>query len=415
MTHPSDSRQRGSHGGDIDLIILGASARAAAGSARRAGYRPACIDLYADRDLRAIAPVRQCPAHQYPQGLIEQLDQEEDWPKDIPVVYTGALENHPRLIAQIESRRPLWGCSAATLRAVRHPRALASLPTIAGIKICPAYFNADDRDEAHELYLVKPKRSAGGCGVRFWSIDDPVDDDHYLQPWIAGVPVAAAYSVRDGLCLYLGATRQIVGDPELGAPLFCYAGSVGPMTLTPSQQRSLVELGRSVAARFNLRGVYGIDLILDPQGQLWPIEVNPRYPASVEILEAVGGFCAFAPPCHGGNGPGERNRRKKVRAKGILYATRRACVPYLYRWFTTRQVADVPGVNRWFDPGECICTLFSEGCSVADAWAGLHDLARHCYESLCVHTASTIAAGAMAGHGTGKPHWVGIEHDTVGG
>ena len=51
------------------LLILGASVRAAAFSALRAGLRPWCVDLFADLDLRANCPALVIDASRYPNGL----------------------------------------------------------------------------------------------------------------------------------------------------------------------------------------------------------------------------------------------------------------------------------------------------------------------------------------------------------
>ena len=105
------------------LIIIGASARAAAASALRAGFQPWCVDLFADRDLQALAPVRRCPAGRYPLGLLELLD---DAP-DAPVLCCGALENYPHLVNAVAARRPLQGCSVAAMFKVRDPRLYRSV------------------------------------------------------------------------------------------------------------------------------------------------------------------------------------------------------------------------------------------------------------------------------------------------
>ena len=98
-----------------DLIILGASTRAAAMSARRAGWTPWCADLFADLDLERIATVRKIPADEYPDGLLDAL---HDAPPG-PVMYTGALENRPDLIERIDRR--IFGNSAEVVRRVRTP------------------------------------------------------------------------------------------------------------------------------------------------------------------------------------------------------------------------------------------------------------------------------------------------------
>ena len=77
------------------VLIVGASARAAAASALRAGLDPWCADLFADADLRALVPDSiRCPAGQYPSALTELL---RDAPAG-PLMYTGGLENHPNLV-----------------------------------------------------------------------------------------------------------------------------------------------------------------------------------------------------------------------------------------------------------------------------------------------------------------------------
>src|SRR5438105_1796271 len=97
------------------LIIVGASARAAAHSALRAGFAPLACDLFADVDLE-----RACPAvcvKDYPRGLVPAAAR---YPA-APWLYTGGLENHPDLVDEIASQRPLLGVAGDGLRAVRDP------------------------------------------------------------------------------------------------------------------------------------------------------------------------------------------------------------------------------------------------------------------------------------------------------
>src|SRR5260221_7119838 len=105
--------------GVTDLIILGATARAAAFSAQRAGMRPWCVDLFSDADLARACPARRVGLDAFPAALIDAL---ADAP-DGPVIYTGGLENHPDLVECIH--RPLWGNTPDVLCRVRSPFVLA--------------------------------------------------------------------------------------------------------------------------------------------------------------------------------------------------------------------------------------------------------------------------------------------------
>src|SRR4051794_35137718 len=112
-----------------DLLIFGASARAAAFSALRANLRPWCADLFADADLQARCPVFRLAPGGYPQGFVKAAEQGPPG----PWLYTGGLENRPALVRQIAALRPLWGNDEKVLRKVRSPRFLANLLHEAGI------------------------------------------------------------------------------------------------------------------------------------------------------------------------------------------------------------------------------------------------------------------------------------------
>ena len=52
-------------------------------------------------------------------------------------------------------------------------------------------------------------------------------------------------------------------------------------------------MGATLAASFGLIGLFGVDLILRDDVP-WPVEVNPRYTASVEVLELALGRSLLA-------------------------------------------------------------------------------------------------------------------------
>src|SRR5689334_16729172 len=115
------------------LLIVGASARAAAFSALRAGLRPVCADLFADADLRARCTAWRVGPKDYPRGFLDvpALDSPGPW------LYAGGLENRPDLVeAMARRRQPLWGNPAAVLRRVRSPFEVRAVLRAAGLP-CP--------------------------------------------------------------------------------------------------------------------------------------------------------------------------------------------------------------------------------------------------------------------------------------
>src|SRR5437870_262955 len=141
----ADSSQR--------LIILGASTRAAAFSALRAGLQPWCADLFADADLQACCPVVRIASPAYPKGFVAISDKALSG----PWMYTGGLENHPRLVESISSKRVLWGNGAKSLSVVRSPFTLAKVFRANGISFPMVYECATGLPQKGR-WLIKPRR-----------------------------------------------------------------------------------------------------------------------------------------------------------------------------------------------------------------------------------------------------------------
>lgn len=330
------------------VVIVGASTRAAAQSALRAGLSPWCVDLFADRDLSAIAPVLRCPGEQYPRGLLQLVEQAPPG----PVLCTGAMENHPEVLEAIAQCRPLLGSSPAAVRSVRNPQALARLQPVPGLRCCRVCDTAPNHSE--QRYLLKPRHSAGGGGIHFWSPEDSLDARHYLQEYVPGTPISAIYHAHGPAARLLGVTEQFIGEPDFGARGFQYCGGIGPISLAPKAVAALTSLGDQLVGWHGLGGLFGVDMILDAQGDLWPVEVNPRYTASVELIERATGLAALADrPSAFATG--------NLHAKAIIFARQDCRVPDLFEFFSPDEVADVPEVDDFTPSGRPICTLLAHG------------------------------------------------------
>ena len=110
--------------GEPDCLIVGASARAAASSAVASGLRVITADLFDDRDTQSLAE-HSFKVDDYPNGLLAIRSEY----RTLPVVYTGALENYPRLLTEFEDAGPIWGNPASVVERVRDPFELCLLYT----------------------------------------------------------------------------------------------------------------------------------------------------------------------------------------------------------------------------------------------------------------------------------------------
>jgi predicted ATP-grasp superfamily ATP-dependent carboligase len=169
----------------------------------------------------------------------------------------------------------------------------------------------------------------------------------------------------------LGLSRQLIADARFGAHGFRYCGSLlGPATgLFPSQRELLdtaLGLADAVTEEFGLIGLNGIDFIAQ-NGVPYPIEVNPRYSASMELVERARGFSLFevhAGACHG-TLPSRASQMEGVEGKAIVYARRDVILGDTRPWLALRSVADVPHPGERIRKGRPICTVFASGRDVA--------------------------------------------------
>jgi predicted ATP-grasp superfamily ATP-dependent carboligase len=125
------------------------------------------------------------------------------------------------------------------------------------------------------------------------------------------------------LARLVGVTKQLLGVNSSGGETFSYRGSVGPLRLTPGQAQTWQRIGTALADEFDLQGLFGVDAVVDAQGDLWPIELNPRYTASVEILERGLGVATLGwhvAACRDRRLPAEAPAANGWHAKAVVYA-----------------------------------------------------------------------------------------------
>ncbi len=357
----------------MDLLILGASVRSAAFSAIRAGFRPVCVDLFADLDLtRVCSTTGRVEPGDYPEGLADAALAL----RPMPWIYTGGLENHPDLVDRISTHHRLLGNPGSVLRGVRDPLAVAEAVRSVGLAAPEVRLDPVDLP-TDGSWLKKPLASAGGRGIEPWRGGTVPPGRFYFQQRVEGLSYSAlclGNLGRYGVTKCLGVTRQYVGRP---GNRFAYRGTLAPCQVLP-EFRDWVQsigwrIGRTLAVEFGLRGLFGVDLILG-ETSVWVIEVNPRYTASVEALEWATGESVLMAHAQdfGIARPGSpiAIRPQEFVSKSILYATR----PCIWNEITfpespldqMPEIADVPHPGTRFNPGEPVLTILASGDSPTD-------------------------------------------------
>jgi predicted ATP-grasp superfamily ATP-dependent carboligase len=220
-----------------------------------------------------------------------------------------------------------------------------------------------DRDRR---WLLKPRRSGGGHGTAAWRPARPVRRQQYLQERIGGLPGSVAFLADGRRAHVLGLSRQLVGRAEFGARGFRYCGSlVGPGLFAAEEalRRRAEALATAVARTFGLVGLNGLDFIARA-GRPWPIEVNPRFSASMELFERSANLSLFAlhaEACTGRLPVGGTPSLDRVHGKAIVFARRDVTPAGTRDWLGDPALADLPRPGEPIARGRPICTVFASG------------------------------------------------------
>jgi predicted ATP-grasp superfamily ATP-dependent carboligase len=287
------------------------------------------------------------------------------------------------------------------LQRVRDPMLLAGVFRKRGLAV-PAVRTAqiadDEPNSEPRHWLAKPRASGGGHGIA------PADSDlgtaaeprrgWYMQEQIDGTPASVVFVAAAGSATLLGISRQLVGEPSFGAHGYRYCGSIlaaaGDAQL--AHDSALVAGARclvaAVAEEFGVVGVNGIDFIAR-EGVPYPIEVNPRYSASMEVGVRGYGLSVFgvlARACASGSLPAFDVTRARRGAgavgKAIVFARRDVVAGNTREWLSDSTVRDVPWPGEPILRDRPVCTVFAEARDGAACHAALVRRAERIYEQL---------------------------------
>lgn len=404
------------------VVIVGVSTRAAAESAARAGFDVAAIDAFADLDQH---PAVHAHSLQVPFTARAAAEAARSIECDA-VAYLSNFENHPAAVRVLTAHRMLWGNPADVLTRVRDPILVAQTLSRVGfaapeVRLKPdaptgkpspgAAFEvsrtarsggaSDFSRTSPEDWLVKPLASGGGHGVRFWRPDDAVPRGTYLQRFVDGTPGSVVFVAAGGRAVPVGLLRQLIGDPAFGASGFQYCGNILAADGDPQFARdapiadAACALAGAAADAFGLVGVNGIDFVAR-DGIPYPIEVNPRWCASMELVERAYGlsvFGAHASACAAGTLPDfdlARARRdaRAALGKAVVFARHDVTVGDTRAWSDDTDndappcVHDIPRTGTRIGAGRPICTVFADASSAAACYAALVARAGRVYECI---------------------------------
>ncbi len=237
---------------------------------------------------------------------------------------------------------------------------------------------------------MKPFRSGGGRRVRRWR-GQRVERGCYLQEWIEGTPASVVFVAAGGGAVPLGISRQLCGDGAFGAAGDRYCGSIMATDALGGDRQLLVRacaLAGAVAEAFGLAGLNGVDFIAHG-GVPYTMEVNPRWTASMELVERSFGLSVFA--AHAAAFEREALpdfdaiaalSRAGAAGKAIVFAREDVVAGDTTAWLEDASVRDVPHAGEHIAAGSPVCTVLAEAATAGACYQALVHRARRVYEDL---------------------------------
>jgi predicted ATP-grasp superfamily ATP-dependent carboligase len=346
------------------LIVAGVTTRALAVSAAREGWQVTAVDAFGDRDLRAVAAVLTVPSSSASPFTPSMAARIARAVRADTAAYTSNFENHPGAVAMLSENRRLLGNRPQVLEKIRNPFALMRALSRRGFPV-PATRASAPPVGTPGRWLRKPRRSGGGHGTVVWKRGS-LTRSSYLQARITGIPGSIAFLADGHHAVPIGISRQLVGEKEFGSNGFRYCGSLladGRRLFDRGDEVTSVAiaLAAAVTEEFGLVGLNGLDFVARG-GVPYTLEVNPRYSASMELVErsTLSSLFRMHERSCAGVLPGAIVMPRNVSGKAVVFARRTVTIIDSGRW-AELAVADVPHPGERIARGRPICTVFAEG------------------------------------------------------
>jgi predicted ATP-grasp superfamily ATP-dependent carboligase len=331
------------------VLIAGFATRHVARSAWKSGYAVYAVDHFCDQDLSWYTKDRL--KFEELEELPDRIDEMAGRHRIDFFIPTSGAET-------IETAIPLSGTDRTTAVRLLDKLEVQRFFEGEGIPVPPL------ADEVDFPYIVKPKGGAGGWrnaiirsqdDLSRWREESP-GMEAILQKQVPGIPSSVSCIADGKHAVAIAANEQVLRGGDVSP--FGFIGSITPID-HPLVER-MKALAVKAAAASGCIGSVGIDFVLG--GDAWAIEVNPRFQATVDTVEASTGLNLFSlhmDACRG-NLPSGVPEPSCYAARQIFFADRDLVVREDLSGFAP-DVADIPWPGTSFEDGQAVVSVQCTG------------------------------------------------------
>lgn len=342
-------------GKEKTVLIVAASGRALAASARRGGYVPLVADRFGDQDTLAAAAGHVWVDLNRPidgEKLISALGDLLAGRDCAGIVCGTGFEDDAGLLARIGRRWQLIGNAAETVARLKDPLGFAEICAAANVPH-PETSLAPPPEKAN--WLIKRAGGAGGWHIRPADGAAKLAKDTYFQRKVDGVPISALIlGDGQGRIMFCGFTLQWPA-PTLRHP-FRYGGAVRPVEVDEATKRSMIAAVERICGVIALKGLNSADFMVDGKA-FHLLEINPRPSATFDLFETEEKslFALHVDACHG-TLPAAPPAFEDAMAGVIVYAQHDLVAPAI-EW--PQWTADRPVAGSQIRSEQPLCSVFA--------------------------------------------------------
>ncbi|MCD6530131.1 ATP-grasp domain-containing protein [Candidatus Bathyarchaeota archaeon] len=365
---------------------MGFNARPVVCLAKQLGFKVVAVDYWGDLDIVDCADslytvLKQELESEYADfdrpcsellvDLAEKAAEQQGKP-DFILVGSG-LDDRPDLWLRLSRIAPVLGNTPEKLKVIRDLSYLSEVARKLEIKV-PETEKAASKTEAVKIakriglpVVIKPIRGSGGFRIRPGRTLKEVSENFehvaaaygeaYIQRYVEGVDASVSVLGDGRNCVAVTVNEQLIGRRELGVQTpFGYCGNIVPLKADAELIDHLKNVFSEFGRKLGLVGSNGFDFILSRSGEIYLMEVNPRFQATIECIKYVTGLNlvkAHIDACEG-RLPGKIPPARGYAVKMIVFAREKGVVPDL-RGFDCVFDVSHPGVK--VEKGSPVCTV----------------------------------------------------------
>ena len=287
----------------MKILIIGYNTRPVTAAVKLLGHKTYVIDYWGDLDIKPYADEllvikkkqsdREISLQETGVALFHKMMRKHP-DIDYTIICSG-YDDDPQVWRIINERTPLLNIPLSELEKIRDRVKLVEkleenkIPHIEVKKASSLKQVLKQAEKISYPVLIRPLKSSGAYKLKIVSNPDEVNSAVENQETVY---VEKYYSVKANLsqivntnnneCTILSTNIQLLKERSLGhqAPL-SYAGNITPY-MNQQITRKLTTTTRKIIKNYKLKGIIGIDYIVTLSNQIYPTEINPRIPASID-------------------------------------------------------------------------------------------------------------------------------------